>query len=415
MAASVDTADVTRVPGAAVPFLRALLAGRPAQWLPLQEPRQRLLIQALRWHGVLPLLDQALRGGVAAGVPAAVRRAVRDGYLSGVAAGALLLPERDAVAAALRTAGVRAVWLKGAALAAWAYVDPALRPFGDLDVLVAESDLPAAAEALRGLGYRQAREEAPGLHHHWSFCRLARGTLPVTVEVHRRLLASPPYDRLLPAAAVLARAVPAASLGAGPAAAARHGDAVLEPADALLHAAAHLVLQHPGAERLIWVADVERILAAVAHENGFWTTTVTRAREAQLSLALSAALRMAAFWFHTPVPDFVRDALREAESAAETRIYHRLRSRAPVGQEGARLWADVRGVRGARAKAAFALAHLFPSPDYMRARHRLDGNRALPVYYARRLVRGVGHILARISYPGRRADADPPEAWMIQP
>jgi hypothetical protein len=56
---------------------------------------------------------------------------------------------------ALRAAGVEVVALKGAALAFFHYPDPALRPMGDLDLLLRDpSDLARATEALAGAGWR---------------------------------------------------------------------------------------------------------------------------------------------------------------------------------------------------------------------------------------------------------------------
>jgi hypothetical protein len=56
---------------------------------------------------------------------------------------------------ALRTAGVEVVALKGAALAFFHYPDPALRPMGDLDLLLRDpGDLARATEVLTGGGWR---------------------------------------------------------------------------------------------------------------------------------------------------------------------------------------------------------------------------------------------------------------------
>jgi hypothetical protein len=56
---------------------------------------------------------------------------------------------------ALRAAGVEVVALKGAALAFFHYPDPALRPMGDLDLLLRDPrDLARATEALAGAGWR---------------------------------------------------------------------------------------------------------------------------------------------------------------------------------------------------------------------------------------------------------------------
>jgi hypothetical protein len=57
------------------------------------------------------------------------------------------------VLAALAGAGLPALVVKGAAAGAF-YPDPALRAYGDLDVLVPRTQVDQAEVALNGLGYR---------------------------------------------------------------------------------------------------------------------------------------------------------------------------------------------------------------------------------------------------------------------
>jgi hypothetical protein len=90
----------------------------------------------------------------------------------------------------LRAAGVEVVALKGAALAFFHYPDPALRPMGDLDLLLAEpGDIARATDALAGAGWR-ALFDTP---RHRVFARpderVARPAAedpdnPIRVEIH---------------------------------------------------------------------------------------------------------------------------------------------------------------------------------------------------------------------------------------
>lgn len=66
-----------------------------------------------------------------------------------------LLETLSVTICALRAAGVEVVALKGAALAFFHYPDPALRPMGDLDLLLRDPrDLARATEALSSAGWR---------------------------------------------------------------------------------------------------------------------------------------------------------------------------------------------------------------------------------------------------------------------
>lgn len=90
----------------------------------------------------------------------------------------------------LRAVGVEVVALKGAALAFFHYPAPALRPMGDLDLLLREPhDLARATKALRGAGWR-ALLDTP---RHRVFARLDERVArpasedpdnPIRVEIH---------------------------------------------------------------------------------------------------------------------------------------------------------------------------------------------------------------------------------------
>lgn len=96
----------------------------------------------------------------------------------------------DATVRVLRAAGVEVVALKGAALAFFHYPDPALRPMGDLDLLLRDPrELPRATDALGGAGWR-ALFDTP---RHRVFARedesVARPATedpdnPIRVEIH---------------------------------------------------------------------------------------------------------------------------------------------------------------------------------------------------------------------------------------
>ena len=101
-----------------------------------------------------------------------------------------LLETLGATVAALRAAGVEVVALKGAVLAFLHYADPALRPMGDLDLLLKEpADLGRATAALANAGWRALFDTS----RHRVFARpherVARPACedpenPIRIEVH---------------------------------------------------------------------------------------------------------------------------------------------------------------------------------------------------------------------------------------
>jgi hypothetical protein len=145
----------------------------------------RLAALALR-HGMLPLLARYVGSSGAAG--AALLGAIRLPVLEGARASMALAAELVALVRELEARGVRVMAYKGPALALQAYGDPALRRFGDLDLVVEPAELDAALAALEALGFVGDAFDTPSKRaavlrdgHHLA---VSRGT--VIVELHWR-------------------------------------------------------------------------------------------------------------------------------------------------------------------------------------------------------------------------------------
>ena len=156
---------------------------------------------------------------------------------------ALLRRALEEALAALAGAGVSPVALKGPVLADRIYPDPPLRPAGDLDLLVAEPELEAAAAALLRMG-------SPGVRHWWRPTSAATTTTSSSSARPGRRSSCASAPR-----AASARPFRRASCWRGPAH--RTGGAavrVLAPEDELLvlavHAAAHMLA------RGTWLLDL---------------------------------------------------------------------------------------------------------------------------------------------------------------
>lgn len=384
-------------------FMRDLLSGRAAIWPDLSAPDMSQLLRALGDHGAAPLACDALGQGLAEGVPREVEAPLREAYVATAMQNDAWIRERGRVVSALRGESIDGAVLKGAALMDTVYEAAALRPVVDIDVLVDADVLARAVEVLVGIGYRQVVSDADENRHHAELRARGPSGMPVAVELHRRLFASPPYDRVLPTADVLRRARD-------------HDDGVtrLAPVDNLLHLAGHLVLQHARGERLVWVADIDRLARAHIGDDVFWDETLSQASECMLTRSLTDAVALARLWFETPIrPDIAGRMADLVQTEQEATAYRRLRRRAPVGEEGARLLDDVRGVPGLAAKLRFVASHLAPPPAAMRSWYGLDHAWQLPVYYARRAIRGAAHIARRPFRTGTAIALDPPDLWMI--
>jgi Uncharacterised nucleotidyltransferase len=126
--------------------VRALAQG-PTDWA--------LMIEMAQPEGVVPLVHATLTAMCADLVPPDVLEALRRGAESAADRNRALADALPRVLHLLGDRGVRALSFKGPELASEAYGNAALRPFGDLDILVAPSDVARADALLLAQGYRK--------------------------------------------------------------------------------------------------------------------------------------------------------------------------------------------------------------------------------------------------------------------
>src|SRR6185503_4889983 len=110
------------------------------------------------------IIAQGLRLGLAAQlhsfagskprIPPAARQRLQELNLRQAGNGVAVYEQLREILQALNRAGVNAIVLKGAALAAGIYQNIATRPMKDLDVLIRKDKLPLAEATLASLGYR---------------------------------------------------------------------------------------------------------------------------------------------------------------------------------------------------------------------------------------------------------------------
>ena len=197
------------------------------------------------------------------------------------------------VTEAFADAGIRAVLLKGAAIAPLVYPEPALRSTNDLDVLVDRSDEAAAARVLNRLGAaehdlfpnRPASREA---YHERVFVFHPTENLRLLVELHTGFAQQ--YRHPIDYSAWIERAVPA-------------GDCAwrLTDADQLVHLAIHT-------GRELFMGPLKQLIDAhlwIMHRSLRWDDVVERARSAQAEHMVYELLRLCTEYLQTPVPQSV--------------------------------------------------------------------------------------------------------------
>jgi len=145
------------------------------------------VIQQATYHGTIPLLFRHLNHHFANHVPKRVLGRLRNASNGITCWNLALTGELLKLLKLLQEQGIRALPLKGPALAIAAYGNLALRQFCDLDILVSKEDMLKAKEVLMSHGYHPtleltASQEAAYLesHHDYKFVRAKDG---VAVEI----------------------------------------------------------------------------------------------------------------------------------------------------------------------------------------------------------------------------------------
>jgi hypothetical protein len=136
--------------------------------IPSQEKTARIRLlsrQPIRWkhlfdladrHGTQPLLYQALvssNDGVEDAVPAEQVSALEQRYQTNLHKSLFLSRELIRIVDHLSALGLDVMPYKGLALAELIYRDIAMRPAGDIDLLIRPRDFPRVRDAIRELGY----------------------------------------------------------------------------------------------------------------------------------------------------------------------------------------------------------------------------------------------------------------------
>jgi hypothetical protein len=369
--------------------LRALVHDEPPPVPPPDADWRRLLAQADA-DDLLPALAHALAGVPDAAAPPPTRRRLTDALAAGRARHLVMSDALARVLARFEAERIPAIVLKGPALAETVYPDPALRPFGDLDVLVRPADRVRADAALLALGHRRLADA-----HSWDFDVAWDGaTLYATpegvhVDLHWSLLTEPRYPwNHAETAAVWERAAPLTVAGRRALGLARE--------DLVLYLAAHLAVHH-ALSGLLRHGDVALVLR---HDTPDWPRLLERAARWRVGRALFLVLARVEAVFGPLVPPDVLAALRPRgpraallaallrDAGAERRV--RLEHLVTL------LLAD----RGR--DVAGALGHaLCPPGAWLRARYG-DASSSLPVLYwahARRLGGVAGSVAGELTRP----------------
>lgn len=361
-----DYIDMPAIAAALREPLRRALIGERAEWPPLSDDDVRTLVE----HGVAPLVYAV------AHVPE-----LRDDAMTAAAIEPLRLDDLREVLAALDARGVKALLMKGSALAYDVFASPDLRPRSDTDLLVDPAAYAAAREAMLSLGFRE--QLTSGDEHgvrQQVFVRTDRFGVAHVYDVHWAIANSPLFADVVRIGEI--DALPLPRIG-------EHAFA-LPHVEALLLACVHRVAHHHDSERLLWLCDIDLLRARMSDDEHarFWR----RAADRRVLAVCARSIALA------------EESLgREPSHRAE----RYLSERELAQREASRRFLDRRityaGVTLANLRALPWSARLrrlrqlaFPPAAFMRQSFPTRSRAALPWLYVYRGARGFARLFRRV-------------------
>lgn len=343
------------------------------------------LVALAEKEGLAPLLAHRI-GGQEAHVPASIREKLEPVRLHAIGRSLLYESLRRRLCARLARSGVPVMLLKGAALAFTCYEDPATRPMGDLDLLVAETDVPAAAHCLEqeGLGLvAGALDPTPrSPRGHLAY---VHATVGAVVELHWTLqLFGRAREKALAEIWSGARPFTEPTVPG-----ARPSVVVMRTGHAIPFLSAHAILQHQE-PRLLWFYDLHRLLLTITAEEA--EVVQSAAARWGIQATTARALQHVRHLFGSPLPNCLSE-WAEAEGRRQTlqgRVADAVLARDPTRLPRSDFVDVLMGRDWGLLRA------LFPTPRELREREDFGKDaRLLPAYLAlmRRHVRnGLPHL-----------------------
>jgi len=339
-----------------------------------------MLFQEAERHGLAPLLYRRIGStGAQHTAPAHDWGRLRTLYLRSLARNLKIFHELKNVLRLLTDAGIPVIALKGAYLAVGVYGDIALRPMGDVDLLVPKNRLARARNAIMDGGYREQVER--GYSRIGAVCEISDHLVPLVagsglvLEIHWTI-ENPLSPFRIDVDGLWERAIPVRVAGVE-----IQG---LSPEDLLLHLCLHASARHGFENGFRGICDLHQAIEVSKGAFG-WMELVGRSEAWGAERSISLPLHLAGKWFGTEIPgDLAGEFQFHADFTEMVAISERLLcTQVPsVSDNITRLWGDY----GMAHKFRHLMKRLFPGKNEIAARYPVPADSArICVYYVLRL------------------------------
>lgn len=218
-------------------------------------------------------------------LPERVKQIFQDAKIDCTNVQRLAMWEVDRMHFGLKSLNIPVILLKGSAFVAADLAAAKGRQVGDLDILVPRSQLDKVEDKLLCDGWEWVKDDP----YDQQYYRQWMHELPPMIHNERDGMIDV-HHTILP---LTARSKPDAQSLIDEAIKLDSGLFILQPADMICHAAAHLAADGDmaGGMRNLW--DVHVLLEVFAQQQGFWDNLENRAKTHQLSAAVARTLRLA--------------------------------------------------------------------------------------------------------------------------
>jgi hypothetical protein len=184
----------------------------------------------------------------------------------------------------------------------------------DLDLLVPKAHIADAQSRLVRAGWteRPLDDHDRRYYHEWTHevPPMTHPLLQLEVDLHHNIL--PPLSHApVDAQRLLSRLIPSRFVG-------WH---VLDPADQVLHSAAHLFFDSELRDRLRDLVDLDGLLRHFGQEPAFWRRLAARSTELGLGEPLALACHFTSIWLGTRIPSETAGVIAEAGPGALQRAW----------------------------------------------------------------------------------------------
>ena len=378
----------TQVESTILELIRAAFPlGESAARLPdLEDTDWPLLVKTADHHGLASLVFASLKkSGLLSLAPKSAIETLRLAYVRASVANQQAFQELSFLIDRFEREKIPLIILKGGALGVTIYPDIALRPMGDLDLLIAPDTVERATHALVDQGYVSYAEMADGFANRFSVEQafLRKGSRPSQIDLHWHAFTTPYYFERMPVEWFQRRTMEISING-------RRAFA-FSPTAQLMHLSAHYMMH--SYRRLIWSYDMA-LLIARCYRQIDWEDLIESAAEFGLSQVLYEALSEVRERWGVRVPVAYYERLRTIQMPWRGRVIYAATNKLSDAE------LDVLkglGLKGARRKSAYWLRVMFPSRGYMKTRYGINNRGLMPLYYLRRAGKAA-HLLARASF-----------------